>query len=286
MNGAAGDSSHIGPPKLLLPITPRTLDGISPSSGVESFEAEESHEDRTNTQIFGDERLEEQNNLEDKSRRRVDSSESWESESVSSSSSSSDIEEGQVSMSFEAAHEFREIRATKIVQHYGRIRVFRGPLGAVFYIGPHWYAVIVMASVIVGIGFGFSFWATPRLNMSEGKRWWQRFIGVLLTDLKPRSFKGFEDTFKRFNNQVRNMAILRGEATPPRKSERKVSFCASALQVPAQENLEQLKLSDLVLPMEACSIDEFGQPGADPVDGELYTIFELGKTTLKEYLKQ
>lgn len=79
----------------------------------------------------------------DEHRRRFESFESWDSASDSCSSRdgalSDGVDEGNMLfMSYEASHELRELRATREVQHYGGMRVFRGLWGMVFYIGPHW----------------------------------------------------------------------------------------------------------------------------------------------------
>ncbi|KAF4670945.1 hypothetical protein FOL46_000567 [Perkinsus olseni] len=167
---------------------------------MESTGAQESFD---NDRVFGDSdevRLEAYPTGErDSHRKRFDSFESWDSASSSCSSRDDDSndemeldENGLIFMSFEASHEFREMRATREVQHYGRVRVFKGPLGVVLYIGPHWYAIIVMVGVIIGIGFGFAWMLTPRLEVSENQRKVQGLVGTILTG----SFKVESDSPK------------------------------------------------------------------------------------------
>ncbi|KAF4720316.1 hypothetical protein FOZ63_004022, partial [Perkinsus olseni] len=98
----------------------------------------------------------------------------------------------------------------------------------------------------------------------------------------------YEETLRRFTNQVRNMAILKGEVAFPQSSPGR-SRAESFLSVITPPGLsmvksETLDLGDVVLPMEAHSIDEYGAPGPDSTDSELYAIFELGVVTLKQYL--
>ncbi|KAF4728410.1 hypothetical protein FOZ62_000222, partial [Perkinsus olseni] len=136
----------------------------------------------------------------DSHRKRFDSFESWDSASSSCSPRDDGLmddemeldENGLIFMSFEASHEFREMRATREVQHYGRVRVFKGPLGVVFYIGPHWYAIIVMVGVIVVIGFGFAWMLTPWLEVSENQRKVQGLVGTILTKLNVMSVTSTE----------------------------------------------------------------------------------------------
>ncbi|KAF4664733.1 hypothetical protein FOZ61_000572 [Perkinsus olseni] len=209
MSQKADGNYGAGPPKLTLPITPRTLDGASSSSsGYQRGRDEEGsvdylRESFDNDRVFGDSdevRLEAYPTGErDSHRKRFDSFESWDSASSSCSSRDDDSndemeldENGLIFMSFEASHEFREMRATREVQHYGRVRVFKGPLGVVLYIGPHWYAIIVMVGVIIGIGFGFAWMLTPRLEVSENQRKVQGLVGTILTG----SFKVESDSPK------------------------------------------------------------------------------------------
>ncbi|KAF4688167.1 hypothetical protein FOZ60_003117 [Perkinsus olseni] len=153
---------------------------------MESTGAQESFD---NDRVFGDS---DEVGLEayptgerDSHRKRFDSFESWDSASSSCSPRDDNLndemeldENGMIFMSFEASHEYREMRATREVQHYGRVRVFKGPLGVVFYIR---YAIIVMVGVIVVIGFGFAWMLTPWLEVSENQRKVQGLVGTILT---------------------------------------------------------------------------------------------------------
>ncbi|EER09429.1 zinc finger protein DHHC domain containing protein, putative [Perkinsus marinus ATCC 50983] len=195
MSDAAHIDSQAGRPKLTLPITPRTLNSVSSSNYEDTYG---SHEESYNTDVVFRDTNEVDHDVcspgkRDEHRRRFESFESWDSASDSCSSRdgalSDGVDEGNMLfMSYEASHELRELRATREVQHYGGMRVFRGLWGMVFYIGPHWYAILVMIGVILGIGFGFTFMLTPGLQLSETQQKLQKFIGTFLTMISLLTF--------------------------------------------------------------------------------------------------